>query len=132
MTRDILVQDFLDRMARAITAGEGRVVAAMWDVPALIVGDDEVRAVASRHQLEPFFSSTRDQYNERGITDTRAQIVRMIWLTDRIVQVDVRWPYLDAAGQEVGAEASQYTLRRDDADDLKLRVAVMRGVEPPR
>jgi hypothetical protein len=45
--------------------------------------------------------------------------------------VDVRWPYLDAGGNEKGEESSTYTLRTDDTGELKLHVAVMRGARMP-
>ncbi|HET8580777.1 MAG TPA: hypothetical protein VFL31_07245 [Nitrospiraceae bacterium] len=66
------------------------------------------------------FSGAKEQYNARGITDTRPDVFGLEWVTERIAIVDVRWPYLDERGKEVGEEASTYTLRRDDAGDLKL------------
>jgi hypothetical protein len=129
--RDSSVQDFLDRMGRALTAGDGKTIATMWGIPALVIGDAMVMAVTTAAEVEQFFGGAKDQYNERGITDTRAEILRLEWVTDRIVVVDVRWPYLDAQGREVGAESSTYTLRRDDRGKLELRVALMRGVAEP-
>lgn len=121
------VQDLLDRFARAITAGDGNAIASLWAVPAFVIGDNGVRAVNSLDEVKEFFSGAKEQYNARGITDTRPDVFGLEWVTDRIVVVDVRWPYLDESGKEVGEEASTYTLRRDDAGDLKLHVALMRG-----
>jgi hypothetical protein len=121
------VQDFLDRMARAVTTGDGRSISAMWETPALVLGDDQVMAVSSAKEVEQFFSGAKEQYNARGITDTRPEIVRLDWSTDRIAFVTVLWPYLDASGATHGSETSTYTLRRDDRGQLKLRVAVMHG-----
>jgi hypothetical protein len=44
--------------------------------------------------------------------------------------VEVRWPYLDGQGNEVGEEVSTYVLRRDDTGALKVQVALMQGVSP--
>lgn len=121
------VQMLLDRMGRAVTSGDGRAVAEMWEVPALVVGNDQVMVVNSREELVRFFGGAKEQYNAKGITDTRAEIVRLDWPTDRIAVVTVRWPYLDAKGTMRGSETSTYTLRRDDARKLRLRVAVMHG-----
>lgn len=121
------VQDFLDRFGRALTAGDGRTIASLWEVPALVIDDAGTRAVASAKEIEAFFGGAKEQYNEQGITDTRAEIVTLDWLTDRIVQVQVRWPYLDDNNDEHGEERSTYTLRRDDSGKLRLRVAVMQG-----
>lgn len=120
------VQEFLDRFARALTAGDGRGVAALWEAPAFVLGD-EAMPVASREEVERFFSGARSEYNARGVTDTRAEIVDLRWPNDRIALVEVRWPWLDAAGREKGSESSTYTLHRDAQGELKLRVAVMHG-----
>jgi ketosteroid isomerase-like protein len=121
------VQAMLDRFARAITAGDGRAAADVWETPALVVGDEQVMAVSSQQEVEQFFGSGKEQYNARGITDTRPEIVSLDWPTRKIAIVEVRWPYLDAEGKNVGEETSTYTLRRNEAGELKLRVALMHG-----
>lgn len=125
------LQRYFERMARALTAGDGAAIARMWEVPALVVGDQEVHAVGTHKEVEQFFGGAKDQYNARGITDTRPEIAKLEWVTDRIVMVTVRWPYLDSTGEERGEETSTYTLRRDDKGELKLRVAVMHGAVEP-
>lgn len=122
-----VVQEYFDTFARALTAGDGRAIAKMWAVPAFVIGDTMVMAVNSDKEVEQFFAGAKEQYNEKGITDTRAEIFGLEWVTERIVVVDVRWPYLDEHGMEKGAEVSTYTLRRDDEGELKLHVALMRG-----
>ena len=124
---DEVVQRFFDRFARALTAGDGRSIARMWSVPALVLGDTMVQAVGNYDEVERFFSGAKDQYNAQGITDTRAEVQRIEWLTRRIAVVDVRWPYLDAAGVERGQESSTYVLRRDDSGELKMQAILMRG-----
>ena len=124
-----VIQRFFDRFARAVTSGDGRSVARMWAVPALVVGDTMVQAVGSLDQVEEFFGGAKEQYNAQGITDTRAELQRVEWLTRRLAVVDVRWPYLDAQGVERGEETSTYVLRRDDSGELKLQAALMRGVK---
>lgn len=128
-SQDQGVKELLEQMARAVTAGDGRTVAAMWAVPALIVGDEMVRATSSLQEVEQFFGGAREQYNARGITDTRPDIQELEWVTDRIAIVEVRWPYLDPQGHEKGEETSTYTLRRNEAGELKLHVAVMHGAK---
>jgi ketosteroid isomerase-like protein len=124
------VQELLDRMARALTAGDGRTVASLWETPALVVGDEVLQAVGTNAELEQFFSGAKDQYNRQGVVDTRAVIVRLSWATPRIAIAQVRWPYLDARGAEVGEETSTYTLRRDQSGALKICAAVMHGAAP--
>lgn len=124
------VQAFLARIARALTAGDGRTVAGMWAVPALVLGDEDVRAVGTLPEVEQFFGGAKEQYNARGILDTRADILELKWLTPRMALVEVRWPYLDRQGDEVGEEISTYVLRRDETGALKVQVAVMQGASP--
>jgi ketosteroid isomerase-like protein len=124
---DARVQAFLDGFAQALTAGDARAIAAMWQTPALVLGDRELRALASPAEIEAFFGGARDRYNARGIDEARPEIVSVDWLTERIATVRVRWPYLGSGGSEVGEESSTYTLRQDDTGQLKLCVAVMHG-----
>ncbi len=124
------VQAFLARMARALTAGDGKMIAGMWAVPALVVGDDDVRGVGTLQDVEQFFGGAKEQYNARGIIDTRADILELKWLTSRMALVEVRWPYLDQQGNEVGEEVSTYALRRDETGALKVQVALMQGAAP--
>jgi ketosteroid isomerase-like protein len=127
---DADVQALLDRMAKALTAGDARTVASLWETPALVVGDEMLMAARTPEEVERFFSGAKDQYNKMGITDTRADIVRLTWATGRIAIVQVRWPYLDAHGEEVGEETSTYTLKRNQRGELKLCAAVMHGTAP--
>jgi hypothetical protein len=122
------VQQLLDQFARALTAGEAGKVAALWETPALVMSDQAVQAVGATSEVESFFAGAKDQYNDMGITDTRPEIRRLTWATDRTAIVEVRWPWLNADGRESGSETSTYTLRRDDAGKLKVRVVVMHGV----
>jgi ketosteroid isomerase-like protein len=124
---DVAVQDFLDRFAGALTAGDAATVASLWETPALVLGDEMAQVVGSRQEVERFFAGAKDEYNKRGISGTRADIQGLDWATDRIAIVTVRWPYLDSSGRERGEESSTYILRRDDQGNLKLRAAVMRG-----
>jgi hypothetical protein len=121
------VRAFFDRFARALTAGDGRTIAAMWQTPALVLGDRELRAIVSPAEVEAFFSGAREQYNARGIDEARPEIVSVDWLTERIANVRVRWPYIDRSGGELGEESSTYTVRQDDAGQLKLCVAILHG-----
>lgn len=127
--KDSRIQNLLDQVAKAVTAGDGQMAATFWRTPAFVIGDEHELVVTSQQEIEQFFSGSKEQYNQRGITDTRADIQRLDWITDRIALVEVRWPYLDASGKEVGEETSTYLFKRDgdSAGELKLRLAVMHG-----
>jgi hypothetical protein len=104
-------------------------VATLWEAPAFVLGDGMSRVVATLEEVSGFFGGAKAQYNERGITDTRAELVRVDWPTKQIVLVEVHWPHLDASGREIGGERSTYTLRRDAEGALKIRAVVMHGEE---
>jgi ketosteroid isomerase-like protein len=121
------VQRFLDHLARALTAGDGEAVAAMYDVPALIISDEGVIAVNSTAQIAKFFGDAHAQYNANGVVDTRADLQDLERIGERILVATVRWPHLDASQHEVASESSDYTLRRDDEGRLRIRSVLMRG-----
>jgi len=121
------VQEFLHRFAWALTSGDGRAAAALWALPSLMISDTSVQAIMDRNELERMFKNAQDHYNAAGIHDTRGEIRKVDWMSNRVVLVDVRWPHLDASGQERGEEHASYLLRRDDHGDLKLHVAISHG-----
>jgi hypothetical protein len=122
------VQHFLDDLARALTAGNGDAVASMYEVPALILSDEGVIAVESPVQIAQFFGAAKEQYNAQGIVDTRADLIDLERIGERILVATVRWPHLDVNHKEVAAESSDYTLRRDDQGRLRIRSVLMRGI----
>ena len=126
---DLGVQEYLKAFRDALTAGDGEAVAEMWETPAFVLSQDMARVVTSPDEIAEMFGSAREHYREIGITDTRAEIVRLDEINDHMVMVRVRWPYLDPYGREMGAETSTYTLVRPAKGDWKLRVAVMHGKE---
>jgi hypothetical protein len=121
------VRQFLDEFGEALTAGDAKAVASLWDTPAFVLGDEMVRVVNTSTEVEQFFAGAKEQYAAMGISEARAEILELDWLTDRIVQVEVRWPYLDTYGKELGYETSTYTLLRGEDEQLHLRIAVMHG-----
>jgi hypothetical protein len=123
------VQDLLDRYTKAITAGDGEAAAAMWALPAYVIGPDLEMAIDRPQTIAQFFGGAKEAYNAKGIESTRPEILDEEWIGDRLVVVRVRWPYLDATGREVGAERSDYTLRREPGGRLAIRCVLMRGVE---
>jgi hypothetical protein len=123
------VQEYLNGFAQALTAGDGAAIAEMWETPAFVLGHDMARVVNEPEEVADFFGGARAQYAAIGITDTRAEIVRIDEISDHLVMVRVRWPYLDGEGREMGAETSTYTLTRNGSGEWKLRIAVMHGKE---
>lgn len=123
------VERLLTKLCIAITSGDGHSAARLWDAPAFVIGDGMTKPIRSGEEVADFFGDARAAYAKRGIVETRPEIVEEDWIGDNLVRVRVRWPYLDANRHEIGAESSDYIIVRDDHGKLKLRVALMRGVE---
>ena len=117
------VRTLLAGLAHALTSGDGSAAAT----PALVLCDDVALTVNSSSDLQEVFGGAKAQYNARGITDMRADILRVDWLTNRLAIVEVRWPYLTADGREVGEETSTYVIRREPDGRLAIRASVMHG-----
>jgi len=124
------VQELLDELARSLIAGDGEAVAALFEVPALIISDEGVITVASMEQIAQFFGAAKVKYNAQGIVGTRADLIDLERIGQRIVVATVRWPHLDSNHHEVAAESSDYTLRRDDKGRLRIRSVLMRAMSP--
>ena len=121
------VQELLEALARAVTTGHGEGAAECWSVPAFVIGDDHEQTVSSLQGMAQFYDGARELYNARGIGDTRPELQSLEWIGASMALAQVRWPWLDAEGHEVGSETSSYLLKRDASGELKLRVAVRHG-----
>lgn len=121
------VRALLVGLAHALTSGDGKTAAATWATPALVIADDLALTVTSHDELQEVFGGAKAQYNARGIADTRPDILRLDWVTDRLAIVEVRWPYLAADGDEIGEETSTYVIRREPDGRLAIRASVMHG-----
>ncbi|MGD9966602.1 MAG: DUF4440 domain-containing protein [Hyphomonadaceae bacterium] len=126
---DLGIMAFLQGFAEALTEGDIEAISAMWETPAMVIADEFVQGLESSEELANLFAGAREHYNSIGVTNTRPEIVRVDEITDRLVVVRVRWPWIDDDGNEMGAECSTYTLRRDSGGDWKIRLAIMHGAE---
>lgn len=126
---DLGVLDFLEALALAFSEGNGPALAEMWETPCFVLSQEEARTLEDADDVKDFCGNARDRYSSRGVTHTRPQIVRVDEITDRIVTVRVRWPWLDRDETEMGADVSTYTLRTGDDGDWRVRIAVIHGPE---
>jgi len=121
------VEAFLESYAHAFLKGDGRAVSCHWSVPSLIITDEEVKPVSSLEQVRAFFDRCNLEYRARGIEATHAEIITLDTPTDRVAMVAVRWPLLDAEGEEQGSELATYVLRKDAFGEYKIQSMVMQG-----
>lgn len=126
---DLGVLDFLEALALAISEGNGAALAEMWETPCFVLGQDFANTLEDEQEIAQFCAVARDRYGSRGVTHTRPQVVRMDEITDRLVTVRVRWPWLDSDDVEMGADVSTYTLRIGEDGEWKVRIAIIHGPE---
>jgi len=124
---DAEVERLLEALGQAVTAGDGKAVADLWAIPAMVLGDQDARAVSSRGELARFFATAKEEYTAQGIAGTRPDIRNLTWLTRELALVEVRWPWLTEDRLEKGEETSTYVLRRDESGVLKIQVALLHG-----
>jgi hypothetical protein len=124
---DAEVERLLEDLGHAVTAGDGKGAAELWAIPAMVLGDQDVRAVSSREELARFFGNAKEEYTAQGVTGTRPEVRNLTWLTRELALVEVRWPYLTEDRHEKGEETSTYVLRRDESGVLKIQVALLHG-----
>ena len=124
---DAEVERLLEDLGHAVTAGDGKGAAELWAIPAMVLGDQDVRAVSSRDELARFFGNAKEEYTAQGVTGTRPEVRNLTWLTRELALVEVRWPYLTEDRHEKGEETSTYVLRRDESGVLKIQVALLHG-----
>lgn len=129
---DILVQRFFRELGYALTTGNLEGIKSSWGIPSFVLGNSAELVVKSPAEVERFFAGTKTQYNQQGIIETVPEIESIQWLTSKIALVGVRWPYFDQEGFQIGEEASCYTLKLDNNNQLRIYSVVLQGESSPQ
>lgn len=122
---DIGISNLLLSFCRAMAVGDLPKAMSAWETPAMIIGQQESRALGSRTELSRFFAAAKNHYNAEGASGSRPDIVNIHSATDTLAVVEVRWPHLDEESNELGAEVWTYVLRRDAKKEWKIRVGIL-------
>jgi hypothetical protein len=123
---DHLVHDALARIGSALSAADATAVAALWDVPGLVLADQGARPIASREEVRAFFEASIRSYREKGTPTAIPEIDDIVWVTDRIAAVRVDWIGADAGGAARTRESSFYLMRVGDDGVARIQVAMSR------
>src|SRR5918992_3198537 len=111
---------FLDRYAEALAAGDLPGIAGCYALPALVAGDAATIPVAEAGQIEAAFAGAAETYRAQGLVGIRPELRAVDPLTPALTLVDVRWAYLDEAGQAGQHTTYRYLLRRSGAGQLGI------------
>ena len=115
---------FLDRYAGALTAGDLAGIAACYVLPALVVGDGATIPVAAAGQVEAAFAGAAEAYRAKGLVGIRHELRGLDPLTPALTLAEVRWSYLDEAGEARQHTSYRYLLRRSGPGQLGIQVVV--------
>lgn len=121
---------FLDRYADALAGGDLPGIAACYALPALVVGDAGTIPVSEPAQVEAAFAGAAEAYRAQGLVGIRAELRAVDPLTPTLTLVDVRWAYLDEAGDARRHSTYRYLLRRSGEDQLGIQVVVDTSPQP--
>jgi hypothetical protein len=89
---DAEVQALLDALGRAVTSGDGKAAAAEWAVPAMLLGDHDVRCISSRDEIASVFSNAKEELRRAGHHGHPREVRNLTWITSDLALVEVRWP----------------------------------------
>lgn len=118
-----LLAEFL----RHLSVGDARAAAELWDVPALILGDEHVHGPLSRERLAEVLADTPGPgaLERRAPRDPGAPIELLVerveWTSQRVAAIVVRWPRLPRGGVLHGVEAATFLVRSDELSQPKIR-----------
>ena len=118
------IVDFLDRYAEALTAGDLPGIAACYVLPGLVVGEAATIPVAEAGQVEAAFAGAAEAYRAKGLVGIRHELRALDPLTPALTLADVRWSYLDEAGEARQHTSYRYLLRRSGPGQLGIQVVV--------
>jgi ketosteroid isomerase-like protein len=124
------VSAFLDRYAGALAAGDLPGVAGCYALPALVVGDAATIPVSEAGQVEAAFAGAAEAYRAQGLVGIRPEVLAIDPLTAALTMVEVRWAYLDEAGDARQHTSYRYLLRRADSGRLGIQVVIDTTPQP--
>jgi hypothetical protein len=123
----------LAEFIRDVSVGDARAAAALWDVPALILGDEHVHGPLSRERLAEVLADTPGpgplQRRPPHAADAPPElfIERVEWVSQRVAAIDARWPRLPRGGLLHGIDAATFLVRTDELGQPKIRGLLLRS-----
>ena len=118
------VEAFLDRYGEALAGGDLAGIAACYTLPALVAGEGAAIPIAEPGQVEAAFAGAADAYRAQRLVGIRAELRGVDRLTPNLLLADVRWAYLDQAGEARRHSSYRYLLRRSADGRLGIQVVV--------
>lgn len=117
----------LNEFFRHLSRGDAHAAAALWDVPALILGDEHAHGPMSRDRLAevladmPGPAPLEARPSVEGDAPIELSIDRVEWTSQRVALVEARWRPLPRGGLLHGIEVATFLLRSDELGHPKIR-----------
>ena len=70
------IRRLLERLGKALSAGDLKGVSTCWQIPALIFLDEAGTVVGDTSELEKLFTQASESYKKQGITSTKPELQR--------------------------------------------------------
>jgi hypothetical protein len=126
---------FLDAFFELFAARDVESLAQLWDVPALVIGDEGVQAALSLADVERLFDdatppSVRHASEEAKLASPSARAV-LDWVSSKVVMAHVPWPQGVGRGFLAGVENVTLLLRLDDDARWKIHGLMVRAGTAP-
>lgn len=118
---------------RHLAAGDARAAAALWDVPALILGDEHVHGPLSRDRLAEVLVDVPGPapLDAPGLSSAppgvEVRVERAEQISERVTALDARWARLPRGGLLHGVEAATFLVRIDELSQPKIRGLLLRS-----
>lgn len=115
---------------RRLSEGDVNAAAALWDVPALILGDDHVHGPLSRDRLAEMLADApgADPLEQLALEGAPELLIDDVtWSSSRVALIEARWPRLARGSLLDDAAAGTFLVRIDEHGHPKIRGLVLRG-----
>lgn len=123
---DDLLVSTLDDFARHLRRGDATAAAALWDVPALLLGDFVVHGPLSAARLAELLSEATGPATGSAALPS-ATLERVEWASERVARVDTGWPGGAQTGLFDAVAATTFYLRVDELSHPRIRALILRA-----
>lgn len=110
--------EFFEGYRRGFEARDAGAIAELFACPVFVIGDDggsvALRSVPDRGQWVSIIQGLLDSYAAMGVVSVRIAGATSVVVSERIVQVTIRWVLAREDGGEVYGFRAGYTLVRED------------------
>ena len=137
VTEPVITRDLVAVIAAftgSLDAGEADRAAALWDVPALILGDTHVHGPLSLERVASWLrlvcdgdrSDAAASHAGAGTVCTPESpseplIEHVEWVAMRVASVETRWPHRPRGGLLAGVDGTTFLIRVDQFGQAKIR-----------